>query len=587
MNNTIKKIATFALLIALSISCKSEDVPYDTNGNSDVDTQSVGYLEFADMALSVDLDSEDITSKSSDSNRVEAGDDYLISIYSERESSVVYSSTYGELQSLSEPLSLLVGVYQISASSPDKIPLCSWEDPHYSGTKSITIIKNTTTEVSDLVCSLSNIKVSVTIAADLLAQFQADNGTDEDLNIKISLGDSSLNFGRTEERYGYFKAVEQYNDLVINLSGMYSNNPADEKPIYTMLENWTQTISGVEAGQWRKINIMIEHTSEGNVSFKVDVSTWLYDELINVDVMSKEYALQEVAIFDPDDETTDLNSPVVTLANGHDIADIFMVDESIFDFDALTCIDVIKANITPASGATVETLEVTFSSDNELFMETLEAAGFTDGTLELLPTNPCEEYLSIRTDEDNSMVVTAKYDAMVALYNFGGQHSAKIMAIDSEGRRSFTTLTIEVTPAVLPEGATITWRDGYDFETRYDISMTTTLPVVIDIESESGITDFTIYIDSDVLDESTLNQLDLATEMNLINPTTDEMEASLTEFNFPVGDEVEGATWLVFDISSFMVPLAALGAGESDFKLEVTDDKGVTIRTIKLNVLSE
>ncbi len=587
INSTIKlttqKLIMFAVCLIMGLSCAREAVDFSTPQVED--KENIGYLEFSNISVTVDSGSE-IVSKADD-DISEASDDYSVSIYSEKEESVVYTSTYGEIKSGSEPLALTPGVYQINVVSTSDEPLYGWEAPYYSASKSVTIVKQTTTQVSDLVCKLSNIKTSITYSADLGSMFKPDNGTDEDLNVNVSIGESSLDFDRNEERCGYFKAVEESNTMTIVLSGMYNMAAADEDPSYTMIEGWKQVISGVKAGQWRKINIRVESANDGSVTFIIDVETWIYDENIDVDVMSQSFVFDEESIYDPDDETTDAGSPVVTLANGHDIDEPFVIDESIFDFDAETCYDVIKANITPQSGSTVESIDVTLSSDNAAFVMALQSAGFVDGAVEVLPVNTISDYLSVSASGD-VVVVTAKYSAMSAIYNFVGEHVAKILVVDSEGRRSFTYLTIKVeSSAQEGEGPSIVWRAGYSFDVRHEISATTTLPVVFDITSSTGITSFLITIDSEALPESELTGMSLATTMDLINPATPEMAATLADLGFPVGDEVEGATALIFDITSFMPLLAMMGEGTSDFKLDVSDASGTTTRTLMVNSVSE
>lgn len=584
MNNmkyAIQQLMTFVTLIVLSVSCISEDVPYNTTGDNQ-ESDVVGYLEFSNLNVTVSYESEEISTKATSRASEEAPDDFIVSIYSEKEESVVYSATYAEAKSSDEPIALQPGVYTVSINSSEDEPLSAWESPYYSYTKSITIIKNITTELSDIVCTLSNIKTSITLSADLKDLFQADNGSDEDLNVNVAIGDASLDFDRNEDRNGYFKAVDESNTLKITLSGMYNTAAADEDPKYSPV-SWPQEITGVAAGQWRKITIRIDNASDGTITFIVDVETWVYDENIDVDIMSQSFTLNvdEDVISDPDSEISDTDSAVVTLSGDHDIAEPFVITSESFDFDAESCLDILKANVTPASGATVASIEVTFTSDNDDFMEAVQSQ-FTDGSISLWSTNSAEEYLTIR-EADDVVTITAKYSAMIALYQFYGHHTAKIAVIDSLGRRSYTSLTI----AVYNEGPAIVWRDGYDFDTRYNISLSSSLPVILDITSNSGISAFMIAIDSKVLNEATLTGLNLESEMDLINPATDEMAATLLDLGFPVGDQIKGATELVFDITEFMTPLAALGTGTSDFKLSVTDNAGTTIRTIMLNTVSE
>ncbi len=286
-----QKLILFVACLFIAVGCKSESVDFSSNEpeqeNSDSSSEEVGYLGFSGMNVTVNLDSE-IISKADDTQE-EASDNYLVSIYSEKDEITIYSSTYGEVKNSSDPIALTPGVYQVYVKSTDSQVLCGWESPYYSCSKSVTIVKETTTEITDMTCKLSNIKASLTFDASLNDLFLADELTETPLNVNLSLGSSSLDFSRTEERCGYYKAVDQSNNLVISLSGMYNIAAADEDPSYVMIENWEQIISGVEAGQWRKINIRVENVNDGTITFIVDVQTWVYDQNIDVDVMSKSY----------------------------------------------------------------------------------------------------------------------------------------------------------------------------------------------------------------------------------------------------------------------------------------------------------
>ncbi len=577
-----------ATCLLLTLSCISEQTPYDNDSSTNSDTKSVGYLEFSNLSVSVSLDSE-IVSKSDDSIDTDA---FIVSIYSVKLEEEFYKSTLAELEGLSEPLTLDVGLYEISIDSidPDLAPLCDWEAPTYGCTKEVTILSQETTQVDEFVCTLSNIKTSVEFSVDLLELFQDDAVAEEPLNVAVSLGGATLDYSRTEERCGYFKAIEQSNELEIVLSGMYNISSSDEEPSYTKIDEWKQIISGVTAGQWRKISLRVENANDGNVTIEITVETWVYDQTIDVDIqtVSYSYTLVEESIYDPDSETTELNSPVVTLANDHDIEDPFMITSSIFDFDAESCSDIIKAYITPTSGSSVASIDLTVSSTNTSLTAALEAAGFEAGAIAAWPTNAIESYSTIK-EESGVVVATVKSSTMFALYDYTGLHTVKILAIDSEGRRSYTYLTINCSKSSSAvddgNGPTVVW-DGYDFDTTYDITSTSYPSVLLNITSPGGITEFYVSIDSEVLTEADLQSMNLDTQMDLINPATDKMSDALVELGFPVEDDIEGATELVLDITEFMPMLAMLGEGATTFELVIKDDLGTTVRQIKLNSLS-
>ncbi len=588
-----------AMSMLFSISCVSEDTPYNnqTTTPEEETTDMVGYLEFIDLNISVDILSEVVSKADDDDTTTEIDtDNYDVSIYGVKQDSVVYNSTLAVLEALDEPLTLSVGEYTISVNSvaPDKAELCGWEYPTYGCTKDIVIVSKQTTEIDEFVCTLTNIKTSVELSADLKDLFKSEDLADDEepLSVSISLGDSTLKYSSEESRCGYFKAVEESNELEVVLAGMYNLSTGDQAPEYTEVE-WKQTLSGVAAGQWRKVSIRVENANDGNVTFEIEVETWTYDDTIDVDIQSVIYsvagALVEDSIYDPDNETTDPYSPIVTLQNDHDIEDTFMITGDIFDFDDESCYDNIKADITPTSGSTVESIDITISSSSSSLMAALESAGYEDGAISVWPTNNISDFVTLK---ESGGVVTAsvKTSTMFTLYEFPGEHSIKILAIDSEGRRSYTYLNIK---CVNGDGPSIVWRyddesdTQYDFDTRYEITSSTTLPVILDITSANGITGFLVRINSEVLDQNTLVGMNLDTEMDLINPATDEMSGALASLGFPVGDDVEGATELVFDITSFMPLLAMLGEGETTFDLEVSDDSGTVIRQIKLDSVAE
>ena len=104
--------------------------------------------------------------------------------------------------------------------------------------------------------------------------------------------------------------------------------------------------------------------------------------------------------------------------------------------------------------------------------------------------------------------------------------------------------------------------------------------VEIEINSETGITEFKVVIDSDTLDADELDSVGLQPELDLINPG--EFEAGLKDCGFPVKDQVDGQTHVSFSITDFIPMLGALGAGQHKFILKVTDANGQTVKTLTL-----
>lgn len=107
--------------------------------------------------------------------------------------------------------------------------------------------------------------------------------------------------------------------------------------------------------------------------------------------------------------------------------------------------------------------------------------------------------------------------------------------------------------------------------------------VKLTITSETGITAFTVDIDSPVLTPSELEGVGLASHLDLVDPG--DLEDTLRNFGFPVGSDVRNQKNVAFDITGFMKMLCAVGAGyQHNFVLTVTDAGGTTEKTLKLKV---
>ncbi len=603
-----------ASLVALCIiSCGTDETNFNTGDNvvnpgDIIDPTSQGYLDLSGSTFIVDVEEEFFTdSKASDTN-LEADDSYIITVSKEDSNGTageeIYRSTYAEAKDLTDPLTLSAGAYIVTAMSTADEPTVGWESPYYAGSQRLIVGDEKITEVGEVICYLSNIKISVIMSADLKDLFKADEDLDTDeipLEITVELDDASLTFDREESRYGYFKAISESNTLDVSLMGMYNTAAAGETPSYSKIDKggWSQSISGVKAGQARQISVKIDNYSDGVLQIRLEIQSWSYSDGLDVDIMSKAfYVAYEEEIFDPDNETSDLYSPEVTLANNLDIDASYSVGAGIFDTDAEVYSPVHKTTITPQNGSTIKSIDLYFSSTNDDFMDALTAAGYKGGNVPLWSNSTANEalaeYVTIRLGDDEEIISTIKYLGMRALYSFIGTHEAKVVAVDSEDRISYTTLSFNV---LADGGPSVIWRsvDGYmedvsDYLTvRHEITTDSEnpLPIILDIVSKSGIETLTLRINSDVLNATELATVGLAQEMDLINPETDDMAEKLSDLGLPVGESIKGSTELVFNITDFMPMLAAISpnGSQSDFEITVSDASGTTIKTVMVEVV--
>lgn len=586
----------------LSVTVADNEIISTTTGESSPTKSESSGSEATNLTRSNNTQSAvDSTTTKTDPPTAEASDDYKVTILNTKTSETM-NYTYADLKKEeNQKIPVAPGTYKISAESPDYASYmagdyyANWDMPVYAGSVTKNVIKATETTVNDLVCSLANIRTSVSLTPDLQSLFLPDDQATEQLpalTVTLSVGENSLVYDRAAadgEKYGYFKAVEATNTITVELKGAYNKASGDVEPEYVPVK-WTREITGCKAGQWRKISIHVTNASQGNIQFQMTVENWVYDQKIDVDVTNL-YAFGEEVI--PDEDLSDANSPVVTL-EGHDIAQGYTINQSMYNEDLGKWNENLQAIITPQSDVALRSVKLLFSSDNTTLLNDLSAAGYTDYTIPIWPQNDAlNSYLLIQQGSTGLVKATLKDAGMTKLFNYKGVHTVKFIAVDSKGRTSYTNLKITVSEGgdIETKGPEIIWtnKDGsktYDFNTRWKItklSDTTADPEVkITVTSQTGITGFTVDINSTTLTAEELASLGLSTHMDLVNPG--DFAGPLGNLGFPTGSDVEGKKELTFDISSFMPMLTVLGAGNSDFTLTVEDAGGQNSKTIQLYV---
>ena len=600
---TFTLVTLTAMTLMLS-GCKDESVDFGGNGDGGDPQTETGYLVMSAMSVTVADDAEVIPYSNGTKAAMtraagsvsEAPDNYKVSIRNAKTGEQT-NHVYADLKKAeNQRMPLTPGSYTVSAESPDYADYMAgttyadWEKPVYAGSETKSVIKNNETTVDDLVCTLANIRTTVTLTQDLQKLFMSDADAEaagkEKLAVTLSIGDNALVFDREAAnagKAGYFKAVETANTLKILLSGQYNKAPGDATPEYVTV-NWSKEITNCKAGQWRKITINVLNANEGNVQFQITVENWVYDQKIDVDVM-RLYAFAEETI--PDEDISDEGSPVVTL-DGKDIAQGYTISGSMYDELLGKWTENLKAVVTPEDGATVKSVNLVFESDNADFLAAVDAAGYKNRTVPLWPENEANApYVVMKEASTSVLTATVKDAGMSGFYQYEGTHTAKFVTVDSKGRTSYTKLNIRVTESGSTEsGPGIVWTNKsgsktYDFDTRYNhIGM----EILIGVTSQTGFTGFTVDIISEnVLPASELESVGLASHLDLINPG--EFQSKLEGFGFPTGAAVSGQKTLSFDISGFMDLLSLLNKeGNCDFRLTVTDASGTNTKTIRLYV---
>ena len=277
---------TLSLGALLLTGCVNEEPPYKNAGDGTADSATTGFLSGA-MSLRVIYDTETDTqpddtqdetqtppSAQASTRAVTDTDGYRVRIVSTDDQSSHFDGTYAELQTelAAGPKELPIGNYELSVCShrTEEIQSAAWNTPVYGTTYAFSITKGATTQIEEIVCTLQNIKVTLLCSADLADQLTA--GT----KATVSLGSASLEFSKEHwdgEQAAFFMPAAKSNDLKFVLSGSFTDGGD---------VTFSKTISGVKAGQWRKIELVIVYADQGGIKFDISVDNFVLDDTITV-----------------------------------------------------------------------------------------------------------------------------------------------------------------------------------------------------------------------------------------------------------------------------------------------------------------
>ncbi|MBR5282083.1 MAG: DUF4493 domain-containing protein [Alistipes sp.] len=543
-------------LVALStmVACHKDHVDY--NGNGSDENENIGYLNVAGLQADILKDTENFDSASASRAGVDINNFNVV--ITAKDGEIVSSFKYGERPS--DPIALEGGVYKINMSSATMVD-AEWEAPVYAAEKEVVITRKQTTTVSDIVCKLANIKVTVGYSADIAEQLNPQY-----TKMTVELGDSGLEYAFSETRAGYFAPVAAENTLKLTFNCRYKGEGETKDIIMT------NEIKGVKAAQWRKINVVIQHAADGTATIGIVCDTWTYDEEVTFDTSAM---LMEEVI--PDDT----DAPVIVW-EGHDLAEAFELTDDMFDADGNFKKSI---NLDVTTKAALKSLIVKASSDN---------ADFTTAYSQIMPLEEdlCAptasaailKMMGYPTDAKGGTTARLKFASQADLLkSYEGTHSYEITAEDINGAKTTVKLTIKYGQNVAPQ---IIWV-GYDIDKRQTIKADDTC--MIRVSAPLAIQDFEIKIVSETLNAAELQAVGLRAEFSLVNDT--DLAGALSGLGFPVGGEVYNQTLISEDklnITGFLNVLSMLGANtpgvdDHDFVMTVTDMEGnTTTKTVMM-----
>lgn len=570
------RILTLLVCVAtlLATGCKKEVPGYKGSGN-ETGNSEYGYLETSSLIMQVIADSD--MEAYPDSSRATATradidtEQFLVRIVG-ADDTEQFSGTFAELKALSR-LELFAGVYEVEVRSEDRAAdtPAAFEDPYYSGSKSVTVRKGETSQIGEVICTLANIKVTVIISADL-----AEDLTDDTQTI-VSLDMQSLVFAKGEDRAGYFTPTADKNTLKVQLKGAFADT---QEPV-----QFSKEIQNVSAGQWRKLTLVIAHSDEGGISFDIIVESFVQDDEITINGTQ--------GLWEPIyTEKPLIEAPSIEWT-GHDLSQPFQLKASMFD--GYNCTESFQFQV--KAPGNIAAYEVEITSTNAAYTQWLTTSQVP------VPFDLCQidaAHAAAATLRDfgfplsdavkgQSELTFDLAGAMTPIYKvYGdGTYTFRMTVTDAEGQSTEATLTIKVDRnnesggGTTPSTLGIEWID-YDISQEY--TLTADMQINILCTAPAGIRSLTVSIISETLD---VTEAGLPASFDLANISDPELIGILGEggFEFPINDKVKNQTEVPFSITPF-VSLLMNFEGLHKFQLEMTDNNGQTVtETVQLRVI--
>lgn len=561
-----------AAVAFVAAGCVNEEPPYKEEPKP-TPGDATGFLSVSGLSMRVVYDETDVrpddTSDQTQSPQAVSGtraeqpdvDGFIVEIL-DADDAQVLKKTYAELkQQLAEPMELPVGAYRMEVRSKESTPDVAWEHPVYGATSSFTISKAQTTQLEEVVCTLQNIKVTVDYSSEL-AGMLADTS-----KATISLGQTSQEFLKTETRAAYFKSLDIENTLVFNFDGVFAGTDIPAQ--------FSKQITGVKAGQWRKISVVINYADKGTLLFQVTVDNNIIQD--NSFVVDGTDNLLEELLEDP-------SAPALAWP-GHDMSKPFTLTDAMFD-DNGNCIEPFVFDLASPNG--IESLRVNIASTSSQFMASMAAIQLPE-TFDLCAldaSSPAGIILKgfgypvggeLKGQQAKSFNIAGQ---IKALYEFDGTHTFSFDMTDAKGVSTAAALTLVVDKSAGQEGPAIVWR-GYDIDKQYEVQKD--MVIDIDVTAAAGIKSFWVTIDSEAL-KDLLPILSIPEKFDICDIPADLAVILHDEFGFPINEQVKNQTAVMFSITKFVEILLEI-PGEHNFVLDVTDNNNaLTHKTVKLIV---
>lgn len=229
----ISKILVILLSCVLFTACHSEKMDEQSYSNK-------GELNLSGLSLSLDAKVDSLSL--SRANTVDINN-YIVTVTDAQEQQAgkwVYSE-------MPEVVSLPVGNYRIDVVSAETAE-AGFDNPYYAGSQSFEIKKNEVTQVSGIVCKLSNVRLSFTMDDAF------KDKSDDDFKVTMSIESSSISMVKSDEnRFAYLPAIADEHVLVVAWEGTVDGE------FYNNVERF----SGVKKGYHHTVAFKFDEVNSG------------------------------------------------------------------------------------------------------------------------------------------------------------------------------------------------------------------------------------------------------------------------------------------------------------------------------------
>lgn len=637
MKKCYLRMAMLLAFAAAATACKDETPGYNIEPDGP-STPATGYLRLATSGFSVVVDAEtdQNTESSTSSIGSRAGeigeqtgaplgsevtvpatgvvpDEFRVKIVPANGGTPLFEGSYGELKAQmtaadGKGIEAPVGIYELRATSntsADGKPSGVQATPSYAGSvQGIQVMKDNVTNVEQVVCTLQNIKITIEVAADLYENLDYLDGNqriDASVFYGSDLASSTIkwtvpanwDWTSKEIRPVYFPAMSE-KGTTLHLSFRAKLQGSAEA--ITM----NKDIPNILAGQWRKIKIIPKYDTTGNITFDVEVSTFVQDDTIIVgDSSDATYTMewQELPYEDVEDSAT--TAPSMTWGDGTSLPETIEVGST-----AITQ----PVRFSVPNGIAQFVLD--FTTTNPDF--SAEAASLTALDLCTVSRNTYLTNFGIPFGAQltGSTEVEFTLDKIVSeIRDFAGSYTFIFTVTDQQGKSAEQIIRFNNSNGSSGgnsgsyTGPTAVWSNGtlYD-EDGYDASgspkpglpfveLNESMQIALQLHAEPHFEKISVKITSQVLNAELLGFAGLPTEFDLCDlkdfefdgdPITAADQANTLINNLElidkVGEELKKESTVIFNITRFVEVLVGLGSEEKfQFALTVTDSEGHSI----------